>query len=632
MTPPLVVLSCGNCGADVPITSPATVTVTCGHCGTLSHRSDVDLESIGEVACPAPLTSRFEIGTEGRLEGRAFVVRGQIQLDHGAGLWNEWAAESDEGWIWLAEAQGEIQMFEEVADTVIPAFDPSLVAGDHVQVGDGRPWTLRERGEGTVMTFKGEFPIRMTPGTRTKYVDLVRGASEVATLDFTRSGTPEFLRGRLVQPSELHINPSTAPDYTPSRLESIDVRCPNCGGTIEVQDSERALGLGCQHCGTLLERANQLEAFSAVEGEAKIRSIPAIPIGAVGVVQGEEITVLGFLERSVTSEGVRYPWHEYLGRNSQGQYRWLVESNGHWTFARPVVRTQLEADGAHLEIAGNRARMASSSAATVDAVLGEFYWQVRVGDTVQTRDYIAPSIGRIASIESTADEIAATLGRHVDRDELEGAFPGANLPEAHGVGLVQPNPHSFGDAWKVFVLFVLALSASCVATQLTSANDVVYSGKFGPVANAGGLQTVDFTEPFDVRANGKNVRISLSGKTIDNGYLAFDCALVHEDSGEVRTFTAAVQRYSGVSGGEKWSEGRRRSRTHIGPVPRGSYRLRIAATPYDRAASTTYEVEVRSDVPRGVWYFLALLLLVPIPAFVLLRHAGFETRRWADAG
>ncbi|MEM9379481.1 MAG: hypothetical protein AAGB93_05970 [Planctomycetota bacterium] len=62
---PLQILRCGNCGADVPITSPGTYVVTCEHCGTLSRRTDVELETIGEVALPAPLASLFQIGTEG---------------------------------------------------------------------------------------------------------------------------------------------------------------------------------------------------------------------------------------------------------------------------------------------------------------------------------------------------------------------------------------------------------------------------------------------------------------------------------------------------------------------------------------------------------------------------------------
>ena len=89
MAQPLVEMRCSNCGKDVEITSPGTVTVTCAHCGSLCLRGDVNLQTLGEVALPAPLASRFQIGTEGIYDRRRFVVRGQIQLDHGAGFWNE---------------------------------------------------------------------------------------------------------------------------------------------------------------------------------------------------------------------------------------------------------------------------------------------------------------------------------------------------------------------------------------------------------------------------------------------------------------------------------------------------------------------------------------------------------------
>ncbi|MEM6566940.1 MAG: DUF4178 domain-containing protein, partial [Planctomycetota bacterium] len=220
---PLQVLRCGNCGADVPITSPATFIVVCDHCSTLSRRTDVDLESVGEVALPAPLASLFQVGTEGRFGIRPFVVRGQVQLDHGAGLWNEWAAETDEGWIWIAEAQGQIEVYEErggdadelptrdnLPDTYPETgeFNADSAGNDCWKAGDlvrldggfdqGGAWMIREIGRGSVVACRGEFPIDVDVGSRTTYVDLCRGAAEVATLDYTRPGPAEFLSGTRV--------------------------------------------------------------------------------------------------------------------------------------------------------------------------------------------------------------------------------------------------------------------------------------------------------------------------------------------------------------------------------------------------------------------------------------------------
>ena len=78
-------LRCGNCRAEVNFTSPGALIVVCDHCSYMNARGDVDVEAIGKVAAVTPLVSKFRIGTEGVYRRKPFVVRGQIQRDHGAG-------------------------------------------------------------------------------------------------------------------------------------------------------------------------------------------------------------------------------------------------------------------------------------------------------------------------------------------------------------------------------------------------------------------------------------------------------------------------------------------------------------------------------------------------------------------
>ena len=70
-------LRCPNCSADVEFESPGAVVVVCTHCNWASYRTDVDLETIGEVAQPVLLASHFQIGTAGRCRERSFTVRAQ---------------------------------------------------------------------------------------------------------------------------------------------------------------------------------------------------------------------------------------------------------------------------------------------------------------------------------------------------------------------------------------------------------------------------------------------------------------------------------------------------------------------------------------------------------------------------
>lgn len=653
---PLLVLRCRNCGADVPITSPATILVSCEHCGTLSRRDDVDLETIGEVAMPARLASHFTIGTEGRLDGRSFVVRGQIQLDHGAGLWNEWAAETDEGWVWIAEAQGKIQIYREVEvdparlpqrdllpdlDPDTGAFDPGTAKGARWSAGDlveiavrgarAGLWTIAEIGRGSVVTCRGEFPIEIKVGQRTTYVDLVRGGGEVATLDFTRPGHAEVLVGRVVQVDDLFLDPSTRPEHTPERVIARDVRCPECGGEITLHDPERAITLGCQHCGASLARENHIQTFAAVEASRRVRSGPRIPLGTRARLRGDDVTVIGYLHRGVYDGGTLYPWSEYLLRAPDGSYRWLVESDGHWTYVEPTQASSFERLGGGLRFGGRKFKHFTESDAEVLTVLGEFYWNVRRGDSVTAADFVDPKAGAMVSVESSPLGVTSSFGRYVPRREMEEAFPDASLPAAQGVGAAQPNPTDLGAIWRTFAILFMGLLASCVAVRVHHASEVVMVGDFGPTPAQAGAEIVQFSDPFTVRRGGANLKISVKARTIDQGYLDVTGALVDEDSGQVTTFATAAQYYHGVSGGESWSEGDRDGSTMLGRVPAGRFRMRLSARGYDRGVNTAYEVVVKSQVPRALWFFLALLLLFVGPIVASIRAMAFEGSRWSKS-
>ncbi|MEM8712605.1 MAG: DUF4178 domain-containing protein, partial [Planctomycetota bacterium] len=535
------VMSCKNCGADVPITSPGTVTVACEHCGTLSLRGDVDLQTIGEVALATPLVSNFQIGTQGTYDRRSFVVRGQLQLDHGAGLWNEWAAETDEGWIWIAEAQGEILVFEEIevperdlpSRDALPEVDPNTGnmvkskgrkqktwrAGDGVAIGN-EVWTIVELGRGRVVACRGEFPIKIQVGERTTYADLALGGKRVATLDFTRPGPPEFLSGERVSLSTLTLDPSTLPDHRPDRVASEQVRCLNCGGTIEVQDADRALTLGCVHCGTILSRERQTDAYHAVEAQKKIKTQPSLPIGSVGLLYGEELMVLGFMRRGVFADGRLWPWQEYLLRANDGSYRWLVESDGHWTMAGSSSPASVKRRGGKLQFGGQEFRHFSGGKAIVDTVLGEFYWQVKTGDKVRTDDYVNTRTSTMVSLENGPFAAAVSNARHVDARVIEEAFPTAKLPRQKGVGVIQPNPVQVGGIWRAYGLLLLMLFGSCVAVRMHHSNSIVFKGNFGPSATTADTEKVEFSEPFVIAAGQANAKVTVEAPSINQGYLS----------------------------------------------------------------------------------------------------------------
>ena len=140
--------SCPGCGGTLQFQSAATLCVVCPFCGGASYRSDVALEFLGKVAEVAPIDSPLELGTSGRLGARTWTAVGQVQLDHGAGPWNEWCLLLDDGsFAWLAEAQGEL-----LVTTAVDGKGASLPSWDEASPGvgfqlAGKTWVVAERGD-----------------------------------------------------------------------------------------------------------------------------------------------------------------------------------------------------------------------------------------------------------------------------------------------------------------------------------------------------------------------------------------------------------------------------------------------------------------------------------------------------
>src|SRR5205085_3867286 len=117
--------------------------------------------------------------------------------------------------------------------------------------------------------------------------------------------------------------------------------------------------------------------------------VPVIPIGTRGTFKGTEFTVIGFMQRSVTFD-IKYFWEEYLIYNPAIGFRWLVRSDDHWNFVETVPPGEVIDNGKTVRFRGKTFKIYQDTPATVEYILGEFYWKVTYGEKVGTADYIAP--------------------------------------------------------------------------------------------------------------------------------------------------------------------------------------------------------------------------------------------------
>lgn len=111
--------------------------------------------------------------------------------------------------------------------------------------------------------------------------------------------------------------------------------CPACGGQLQLRAPGRSLSIACQHCGAVLDAKDERHKLLSKHAQA-LTAKPSIPLGRRGTIRGEELEVVGYMRRRVNYYGVFYEWAEYLLHNPYKGFRWLVESNGHWTFLKPL--------------------------------------------------------------------------------------------------------------------------------------------------------------------------------------------------------------------------------------------------------------------------------------------------------
>ncbi|MFL5582214.1 MAG: DUF4178 domain-containing protein [Gemmatimonadaceae bacterium] len=416
------------------------------------------------------------------------------------------------------------------------------------------------------------------------------------------------------------------------KLRALD--CPQCGGPVTVRTFGHALNVTCPQCGSVLDATDPRVRVLQQSANRSREVTPKIPLGTRGAWRGHLWEVVGFQQRAITVEGTRYAWDEYLLFNPYRGFRYLTEYQGHWNDVVPLPGLpEKETAGGRptATLAGESFRHFQSAEAVTTFVLGEFPWQVRVGDAVQANDYVAPP--RILSSERTADEETWSVGAYVDGRDIWKAFklPG-RPPSPRGVYANQPSPTAgrVNRLWGTFVLLALLVLGECTVRQGLARRESVFSGHYTFRAQPGD-DSAFVTDVFELKGRQSNVQVATQSE-LSNDWLFVNYALIDEASGRAWEFGREVSYYSGRDADGAWTEGSRRDAVTVPAVPAGRYYLRVKPEGEPgRQLPLTYEIRVRRDVPSLLLPALALLLLAVPPTFALVRHLSFEHQRWMES-
>lgn len=635
-----MIVRCPSCGAEVEFRYDDSLVRVCGHCRSAVLRTDRGVETLGQFADLVPIASALRLFAEGRYGTTGFQIIGMAQLRHASGgVWQEWYAKLDGGqWAWISEAQGRLYLTFERPDLAAPAL-AALAPGAEIELAGGR-FTVAERSEARYIAALGEIPYRLVPGSAFRYADLADGRGGFATIDYgDGSEPPAVYTGYQVAPDALGLSGGEVQPGGAAPAAGARLACPNCNGSLELRAPDQSLRVVCPYCHSLV--SVERGALSIIARQAEAPS-PAIALGSTARFAEGALTVIGHVARSALIDGDWWPFEEYLLYAPELGFRWLVCSDGHWSYVQPVATGAVDlSHGVHYDgVAFHRFQTAELR---VDRVLGEFYWRIETGERVQAEDYIAPPA--MLSRESTASEQNWSLSSYLAPRAVAAAFehPIA-LPAPTGVAPNQPYPAGVGKvfALAIAVLFALGIgkcASAPRAEKLRQQFSIPEGARAAPAASGSGSAAgsgdpaepgsgVQFSDAFALEG-GRNVKFDLAAN-VRNNWLYTVVDLVNDETGNVVSFDTSIEYYDGVDSDGSWAEGSTHASEIIAPVERGNYVLRIEGQ-HGGTGTVDVAVVVRQGVFRWPWFWLAFgVLTVPFAIVALHAHA-FHRRRWSNS-
>ncbi len=401
--------------------------------------------------------------------------------------------------------------------------------------------------------------------------------------------------------------------------------CPSCGAAVVIRAAGITLTAVCSACGAICDSENGN--FKLVKKAHELLNIkPLIELGTKGKIRGQIFQLIGFMRR-FEKEYPNEPWDEYLFFNPFNGYCWLVEYKGHWNFYKVTKNSPKNYLGSKIDFLGDKYQIFHKGNAVVQFVVGEFYWRVRVGDSVKTLDAIYPP--HILSKEQDGSEVIWSIGEYLEPQEVEAAFHPKPMPVRHGVAPSQPSKSKgAGEAWAAWFLILLALVMIQIIGKSVKPEKIISGTSLSiPIT---GLNETEILK-FSTEGISTHVAINVHAK-LEQSWTSMKLRVVSDDPLKTtnHTFEKELSYYFGRDGGEYWSEGSQNAEFLVNGLPRGDYHVLISAT---AEPGHTADVLASIVVSPSIWsnFWLAILILCLPPVWMSFRSKSFEINRWSES-
>ena len=406
----------------------------------------------------------------------------------------------------------------------------------------------------------------------------------------------------------------------------MEVSCYNCDTVTKLEIGFEVKNFVCPSCKSLYK--------SDEEGQLRVerqfdRNIPhvGLRVGQEVIIKGTAYKVTGILTKKAHGS---YFWSEYMLYDSAGKVVYLSEAAGHWILLNEIEdKYKVKSHPRFLKHNDMRFDLYEYSNAEIVSAQGFFDFEIP-RKTVHMVEYIHPPF--IISIEEMNGVETTFYGEHFSKSEIKKAFlqpyPQAYLPDRSGVGIVQPFLLNIWDTAIVFCIVSLFIFCSHWLIYSDQSERTVFNKQL----TFDQFNNKDIVSPSFVLEGGSAPLSIKVYSEVDNSWANIQVALINEKNGDEVYANKDVERYSGYTDGESWTEGSTSEDFNICGVSAGKYHLVI--TPQKAPEDYKNNVMIVSAVwnepsSRNIW--MMILFMVLIMAGLYFLNNNFEKKRWADS-
>lgn len=340
--------------------------------------------------------------------------------------------------------------------------------------------------------------------------------------------------------------------------------CPVCKKENNIHLSFSIEEYICQYCPNLIDVEKNISKKIVKKPTENV----VLEIGQKGILNNVEFTVISSIIRKY---GTHIFWREYSLKDSSGNDLFLSESDGHWVILELIPAQKFVSISNSLgEYNGKKYRWYETTQCHIHSAAG--FFEDKLNFKIATyKEFVNGT--EMISREQSGSKTEYFKGKHISKNEIKKAFKIQNLPASSGIGIVQPFYIDMKQAINILCIAALLICTVQTYVYVSRTNDTVFQEKI-LFKNVENKELV--SKSFTLAGGSAPLKVNVH-TAVDNSWANVQLSLVNENTNESTYVSKDIERYSGVEGGERWSEGSDTEDFNICGVKPGTYHFAISA-------------------------------------------------------